>query len=86
MRFVLLLLAALVVTPAAAQTTVQNGGRAVSITLPEQHWNIIFEALKQRPFGEVAGVVQAIVQQYQQQTAPKPQDAPKPPEGEPKKD
>lgn len=44
----------------------------VSITLPVQAWNVVMNALGQRPFAEVADLIAAIKKQAEDQLAQQP--------------
>jgi hypothetical protein len=49
----------------------------LSATLFPQEWDVVANALYQRPFGEVAGLISKLQSQLQGQTAPVPAEKPK---------
>jgi hypothetical protein len=52
---------------------------SISITMTVAQWNVVMNALGQRPFGEVADIIGNIKAQADQQLAPKVNDAPEAP-------
>lgn len=50
--------------------------KEISITLPLQAWNVIMNALGQRPFSEVADLIGIVKKQAEEQLAQIPQQPP----------